>query len=60
MVVYEFNIEIKIFNLEFIVFGMQFRFWLRVMFYYVDFESEVVVDVMEILLFFFNLFSFFS
>lgn len=47
-VVYEFNTEIKTFNLESTALGMQFRLRLRAMPYYGDPESEAVADVMEI------------
>lgn len=59
-VVYEFNTEIKTFNLESTALGMQFRLRLRAMPYYADPESEAVADVMEISLPFLNSPSFSS
>jgi len=59
-VVYEFNTEIKTFNLESTALGMQFRLRLRAMPYYADPESEAVADVMEISLPFLNSSSFSS
>lgn len=53
-VVYEFNTEIKTFNLESTALGMQFRLRLRAMPYYADPESEAVADVMEVSLPFLN------
>ena len=58
--VYEFNTEIKTFNLESTALGMQFRLRLRAMPYYADPESEAVADVMEISLPFLNSPSFSS
>jgi hypothetical protein len=53
-VVYEFNTEIKTFNLVSTALGMQFRLRLRAMPYYGDPESEAVADIMEISLPFLN------